>query len=47
MSKNALNELLVATPEKFNIMVKNMPDSEKPQILNILNNKLFLLENLS
>jgi len=47
MSKNALKELLVASPETFNIMVKNMPNSEKPHILNVLNNKLFLLENLS
>ncbi len=47
MSKNALKELLTISSEKFNIMVKNMPNSEKPQILKFLKSRIFLLENLS
>ncbi len=47
MSKNALNELLTVSSEKFNIMVKNMPNSEKPEILRFLNTRKSLLENLS
>lgn len=46
MSKNALKELLTASTEKFNIMIKNMPNSEKPGILKFLNNQKSLLENL-
>ncbi len=46
MSKNALKELLVASPEKFNIMAKNMPDSEKPEILLFLQKRYNLLENI-
>ena len=47
MSKNALKELLTISSEKFNIMVKNMPNSEKPEILKFLNTRKSLLENLS
>ncbi len=36
MSKGALGELLKVSPEKFNVMVKNMPESEKPNLLNFL-----------
>ena len=46
MSKGALNELLRASPEKFNLMIKNLPNSEKPEILNFLKNRLSQLENL-
>jgi len=46
MSRGALRELLKVSPEKFNLMVKNMPTSEKPQVLHFLQNQLFLLENL-
>jgi len=47
MSKSALKELLIVPSEKFNIMIKNMPNSEKPAILRFLNTRLFLLENLT
>lgn len=46
MSRGALKELLSATPEKFNLMIKNMPKSEKPEILHFLQNRLSQLENL-
>ena len=46
MSKGALNELLRASPTKFNIMIKNAPNSEKPEILKFLKAKFALLENL-
>ncbi len=46
MSKGALGELLKASPEKFNLMIKNIPKSEKPKILKFLQERLKLLENL-
>ena len=46
MSKNTLNEILLVTPEKFNIMAKNMPDSEKPEVLLFLQKRYDLLENI-
>jgi len=46
MSKGALKELFHANLEKFNIMVKNLPKSEKPEILKFFKEKSTLLENL-
>ena len=46
MSKGALNELLRASPEKFNIMIKNIPKSEKSEILKFFKARFALLENL-
>jgi len=31
-----LGELLKVSPEKFNVMVKNMPQAEKPDLLDFL-----------
>jgi len=36
MSKGSLNELLKASSEQFNVMVKNMSQSEKPDLLDFL-----------
>ncbi len=36
MSKGALGEILKVSPEQFNVMVKNMPHSEKPNLLEFL-----------
>ncbi len=46
MSKGALHEMLSAHPEKFIIMVKQSPNSEKPEILKFLQSRLTLLRNL-
>ena len=46
MSKGALKELLSSSPEKFHLMVKNAPVSEKPEILHSLQKRLSQLENL-
>ena len=46
MSKGAIKELLKASTEKFNIMVKNIPNSEKPEILRFLKERSALMENL-
>ncbi|KKK70789.1 hypothetical protein LCGC14_2920480, partial [marine sediment metagenome] len=45
MSKGALNELRRASIEKFNSMIKNLPGSEKPAILNFLKERSALWEN--
>ena len=46
MSKAALKEIFHAPSDKFNIMIKNTPPSEKPEILKFLQQHLSLLENL-
>ena len=46
MSRGALKELLRASPEKFNIMIKNVPKSEKSDILKFLKERSALWENL-
>lgn len=46
MSKGALKELFHANLEKFNIMIKNVPASEKPEILQFFKEKNTLMENL-
>jgi len=46
MSRGALRELLSVTPEKFNVMVKNMPKSEKPQLLKFLTKRYSLVLGL-
>jgi len=43
MSKGALKELLTASNEKFNIMVKNLPDSEKRGLLEFLTKRYSLM----
>jgi len=43
MSKGALNELLQASNEKFNVMVKNLPESEKPELLQFLTHRYTLV----
>jgi len=46
MSKQALRELLLTHPSKFNVMQKMMPASEKLSVLKFLKMRLELLENL-
>ena len=46
MSKGALKELRRASIEKFNIMIKNVPKSEKAEILKFLQTRYTLWENL-
>ena len=46
MSKGALNELLKASNEKFNVMVKNLPVSEKPELLEFLRRRYTLVVSL-
>ena len=46
MSKGALNEMLRASNEKFNIMIKNLPDSEKPELLKFLIHRYTLVTAL-
>ena len=46
MSKGALNELRRASIEKFNSMIKNVPKSEKAEILKFLKERSALWENL-
>lgn len=46
MSKGALKEIFLLTPDDFKIMVKNIPNSEKNDLLKNLQKKLTLLENL-
>jgi len=46
MSKGALNELLSASSTRFNIMIKNLPKSENPELLKFFKARLALLENL-
>lgn len=43
MSKGALNELLTASNEKFNIMIKNLPASEKSGLLEFLTKRYALM----
>ena len=46
MSKPALKELLQATNEKFHIMVKNMPETEKSTLLEFLTHRYTLVASL-
>ncbi len=46
MSKGAFNELLQAPPAIFKSMTKNIPNSEKREVLKILRKRVKLLGNL-
>lgn len=46
MSKGAMSELFKASLEKFSRLIKNVPRSEKKEILKILQERYDLLEKL-
>ena len=46
MSRQALKELLLVDSEKFNVMQKMMPVSEKSKVLEFFTMRLTQLENL-
>ena len=47
MSTGGLRDLLRASPEKFNRMIKDVPTSDKKMVLNFFQNRLKLLEGHS
>ena len=46
MSKGGMKDLLKASLEDFDIMVKSLPSSEKPEVLRFFKERYNALENL-